>query len=158
MNTTSSQGELFDIDTPEAPEVTPSALTVKQPWAWAIMHAGKDVENRSRTTHYRGRLLIHAGKGWSKEGAQWLADRGIEVPDRADLPAGCIIGSVDVVGSTQTSTSEWAMEGHHHWELANPTHVQTTIPCRGSLSPFQPPAGWEQAFTPASEAGTGSCA
>ncbi len=38
------------------------AITVRQPWAWAIMHGGKDVENRSRNIvgSYRGPLLIHA--------------------------------------------------------------------------------------------------
>jgi hypothetical protein len=24
------------------------ALTVRQPWAWAIVHGGKDIENRTR--------------------------------------------------------------------------------------------------------------
>ncbi len=38
------------------------ALTVRQPWAWAIIHAGKNIENRSWRTDYRGPLLIHAGK------------------------------------------------------------------------------------------------
>lgn len=36
------------------------ALSVRQPWAWAIIHAGKDVENRSRITRYRGPVAIHA--------------------------------------------------------------------------------------------------
>ncbi|WP_371031254.1 hypothetical protein [Pseudoclavibacter sp. JSM 162008] len=46
-------------------------LTVRQPWAWAIIHGGKDVENRSRNLAggYRGPLAIHAGlsydEGWS---------------------------------------------------------------------------------------------
>jgi hypothetical protein len=35
-------------------------LTVRQPWASAIIYAGKDVENRSWTTSHRGRLYIHA--------------------------------------------------------------------------------------------------
>lgn len=30
------------------------ALSVRQPWASAIVFAGKDVENRSLRTHYRG--------------------------------------------------------------------------------------------------------
>lgn len=38
------------------------ALSVKQPWAWAIIHAGKDIEKRTWRTDYRGPLLIHAGK------------------------------------------------------------------------------------------------
>lgn len=38
-------------------------LTVRQPWAWAIIHAGKDVENRQRNLagSYRGPIAIHAG-------------------------------------------------------------------------------------------------
>jgi len=27
------------------------AITIKQPWAWAIVFAGKDIENRSWRTH-----------------------------------------------------------------------------------------------------------
>lgn len=38
------------------------ALTIRQPWAWATIYGGKDVENRRRRTAYRGPLLIHAGK------------------------------------------------------------------------------------------------
>jgi len=45
------------------------AITVKQPWAWAIAHGGKTVENRSRGTRHRGLLLIHAGLAWSDRGA-----------------------------------------------------------------------------------------
>ncbi len=38
------------------------ALSVRQPWASAIIRLGKDVENRLWRTPYRGPLLIHAGK------------------------------------------------------------------------------------------------
>ena len=39
------------------------ALSIRQPWAWAILHAGKRVENRDwQGCHYRGPLLIHASK------------------------------------------------------------------------------------------------
>lgn len=39
------------------------ALTVRQPWAWAIVHGGKPVENRTRNIAggYRGPVAIHAG-------------------------------------------------------------------------------------------------
>jgi len=38
-------------------------LTVRQPWAWAIIHGGKDVENRVRNIagSYRGPVAIHVG-------------------------------------------------------------------------------------------------
>ena len=36
-------------------------LAVRQPWAWAIVHGGKDVENRARSLGpYRGPVAIHA--------------------------------------------------------------------------------------------------
>jgi hypothetical protein len=39
-------------------------LTVRQPYAWAIIHGGKDVENRPRNVagDYRGPVAIHAGR------------------------------------------------------------------------------------------------
>lgn len=138
MSETSSQGELFPVET------TPYVLTVKQPWAWAIIHAGKDVENRSRPLNYRGQLLIQAGKNYAPEGDEWLRSLGIEPP--ADLPRGCIIGSVQTVGSTQTSTSRWAMKGHHHWLLADATPATNLLSCRGALSLFRAPDGWQEAF------------
>lgn len=48
-------------------ETTPRSemriLTVRQPWAWAIIHGGKDVENRVRNIagDYRGPIAIHSG-------------------------------------------------------------------------------------------------
>ena len=37
-------------------------LTVRQPYAWAIIHGGKDIENRTRNIagSYRGPVAIHA--------------------------------------------------------------------------------------------------
>ena len=43
-------------------------LTVRQPWAWAIIQGGKDVENRSGPTKHRGPLLIHAGSAFEPDG------------------------------------------------------------------------------------------
>jgi len=48
------------------------ALTVQQPWAWAIIHGGKSVENRTQAWGYRGPLAIHAGAR--------VSDRGMESP------------------------------------------------------------------------------
>jgi len=146
MTETSIQGELFPTDVQPAPYV----LTVKQPWAWAIIFAGKDVENRSRSIGYRGRLLIHAGKGYAPEGEDYLRNLGMTPPD--DLPRGVIIGSVQVVGSTSHSTSQWSMDGYRHWLLAEPTPATDLLPCRGSLSLFRAPDGWQDAFTPTSQA------
>jgi hypothetical protein len=38
------------------------ALSVRQPWAWAILYGGKSLENRSEPILYRGSILTHAGR------------------------------------------------------------------------------------------------
>jgi hypothetical protein len=35
------------------------ALSIRQPWVYAILHEGKDVENRTWRSHFRGWLAIH---------------------------------------------------------------------------------------------------
>ena len=42
------------------------ALSIRQPWAWLIIHGGKDIENRCWPTKFRGRMLIHAAKGMTR--------------------------------------------------------------------------------------------
>ena len=44
------------------------ALTIRQPWAEAIVAGHKEVENRSWKTAYRGLIAIHAGAQLSKRG------------------------------------------------------------------------------------------
>lgn len=75
-------------------------LSIQQPWAWAIVHLGK-VENRSWQTGYRGPVLIHAGKSFSRgvfeDRAEYiLAISGDEVPDPEALDFGGIIGAADL--------------------------------------------------------------
>lgn len=93
------------------------AITIRQPWAWAIMHAGKRIENRSRKDGrvppmclHRGELWIHAachntGVYWDRA-VSWMRTRGLVShnvqpyeplygTDRA--PWGAIVGRVDVV-------------------------------------------------------------
>ncbi len=109
------------------------ALTVKQPWAWAIIEAGKNVENRKRRTHYRGPLFIHAGLQDSLEGWEWLDVRGLRLP--VNPPTGGIIGLVDLVDCVRDYDSCWAMEGHYHWIVENPRPCEF-VPMRGKLSMF----------------------
>jgi hypothetical protein len=45
------------------------AITVRQPWAWAIATGAKTVENRARGTTYRGPLAIHTALRWSDRGS-----------------------------------------------------------------------------------------
>lgn len=79
-------------------------LTVRQPWAWAIVHGGKDVENRTQAWSYRGPLAIHAGARLSERGCmivpELLAEtRGCQVAEYLgeELVYGAVIGVVDLV-------------------------------------------------------------
>ncbi len=42
-------------------------LTIREPWATLIIEGMKEYEFRSWKTNYRGRVLIHAGKGFDKD-------------------------------------------------------------------------------------------
>ena len=76
------------------------ALTIRQPWAWAVARGGKDVENRSWRTAYRGPLLIHAAVDAPVQGeietvAWTVSDPGSLAQPRSAWEArGAIIGVV----------------------------------------------------------------
>src|SRR5450432_4191665 len=110
------------------------ALSIHQPWAWAILHAGKGVENRSWPTRYRGPLLVHASKSRAsyeeQEPAAWLERYGIALPAWDELAKGAIVGVVDVVDCVRVEeiypATPWAVvakvkrevnERHGRWKL-----------------------------------------
>jgi hypothetical protein len=106
-------------------------LSVRQPYAWAILHAGKTTENRSWRTTYRGELSIHASMRPDPDGRAFMAGLGIDVPD--DLPRGVILGSVRLVDVVDDSDSPWAEPGQHHWVLEGPEPWPEPVPAKGDL-------------------------
>lgn len=54
------------------------AISLRQPWAHAVVHFGKTLENRRWSTKYRGPILIHAAKGMTvaeyEEAADFIAE------------------------------------------------------------------------------------
>jgi len=118
------------------------ALSIRQPWAWLILHGGKDVENRTWATRFRGRFLIHAAKGCTRrefeEACAFARLAGFvgEIPDLADLPRGGIVGSVLLSGCANHSASPWFV-GPLCFNLEDPEPV-AFLPCRGSLGFFRP--------------------
>lgn len=111
------------------------ALTVKQPWAWAIIEAGKDVENRPKPSKHRGPLFIHAGLKDALEGWQFLDVHGWTLP--VDPPIGGIIGIVDVVACVEDYDSCWAVPGEQQLVLDDPERVPFTE-MNGELYMFDP--------------------
>jgi ASCH domain len=107
-------------------------LTVRQPWASAIIWAGKNVENRAWPTRYRGRLYIHAGMALEPDDV---------LPPRTPVPRGAIIGHVTLTGCVRDSPSPWAEPGSWHWLLTDPVPLAEPIAARGRLGLWQPPPG-----------------
>ena len=115
------------------------AITVRQPWAWAIINAGKDIENRSWNTHFRGRVAIHAAQGMTRDeyerGYKFI--KGIKprakIPAYEDLERGEIIGTVEIVDCVQDSSSPWFF-GEYGFVLSRPRKLPEPIPCKGALS------------------------
>ena len=104
------------------------AISVQQPWAWAIFHAKKDIENRSRRTLYNGPLAIHAPlKGRSK----WaFPPHASKAPEPKDWVLGAIIGIVDLEACVEAHSSKW-FEGPFGYVLENPRIFAKPIPCKG---------------------------
>lgn len=96
------------------------ALSIRQPWAYAILHLGKDIENRTRNTKHRGTILIHASKTIDKEAIEEFKKAGYELPDKFET--GGIVGSVQIVDCVEQHNSKW-FTGPKGFVLANPTKL-----------------------------------
>ena len=116
------------------------ALTLWQPWAWAIARAGKDVENRTWPPPkwlIGQRLAIHAGKGWDESWNFW-ADHDENDP-LYECGAG-IVAVVTVVGVITMGARPWFDgTGPYGWVLADVVPVDPPIPCRGRQGLWQLP-------------------
>lgn len=130
-----------------------SALTVKQPWASALMGllparcATKRVENRTWTTRHRGPLAIHAGLSIDPAGAEAL---GLTAAEVEALPRGAVLGTVELVdvvrlaealGIAPGATDDpWHLSadplatGPFCWIVERPRPFPEPIPARGRLS------------------------
>lgn len=138
------------------------AITVRQPWAWAIIHGGKDVENRTRNIAgtYRGPLAIHAGltddrhappvvlaswrNWWHEQLEQGLGQRGhiIGVVDLVDVCA----STWEQMDADQAvcCLSPWKQmppEGDtiYHLHLRDPRPLLEPVPYRGALGLWRLP-------------------
>lgn len=122
-------------------------LSIKQPWAWLILHAGKDVENRTWPTKVRGRILIHASSTMTRGDYEACAmfcsslpgptfKPDFQFPEFGDLKKLCggIVGKVDVTQCVADSQSPWFC-GEFGFVLANPEPTEF-LPCKGRLGFF----------------------
>lgn len=119
------------------------ALSIRQPWAWAILNAGKRTENREwkYPAKYRGPVLIHAAAGCTRDeylnAGEGMVDAGLVeyidertemiesrvreglsiqgriLPRLADLQRGGIVGRANLVDIVKNSF------GGHRWAIGS---------------------------------------
>lgn len=106
-------------------------LSVRPPWAWSILFAGKDIENRSWETPYRGPILIHASSrkygGDSLVEVQQTIRARSQVKPPDEFPRSQILGVVDLIDIVLGHPSPWANSGECHWVLRNPRPLTEPI-------------------------------
>jgi hypothetical protein len=118
------------------------ALSVRQPWAELIALGRKTIEVRSRTTHYRGRLLICSGLNRSKFGTPMhgpIGEVGVAV---------CLVELLDsrvltvtdsaLTGYEVTQDPAFPLKMQWAWVLGSPVRLPP-IAIKGSLSFFEVP-------------------
>lgn len=125
------------------------AISIRQPWAWMIIHGGKDIENRDWPTRFRGRVLIHASKAMTRDEWRESWAFSLEASDSPNKKAhdlglsfltierGGIIGSVEIVDCVTDHESDWFM-GDYGFILRNPVPMPF-VPYRGALGFFDVP-------------------
>ena len=123
------------------------ALSVRQPWAWAIFHADpvKDIENRSSVAIGKGsmaagrRIAIQASRGMTRayyeDAREVMRGIGVTCPPPATLLRGGIIGHVFVMDVVKKSDSPWFF-GPRGLVLVDPVPCDF-IPVSGVLGFFK---------------------
>jgi len=121
------------------------ALTVRQPAAWSVIYAGKDIENRDWPTQLRGTVAIHAASTMTRYEYESFcrlyssAQNPQTVPAFKELVRGAIIGLVDIVDCVSEHDSIY-FEGEYGFVLRNPRPLIEPIYCKGALGFWNVPA------------------
>jgi hypothetical protein len=115
---------------------SPAVLSVRQPWAWALVNGHKDVENRTWRTTLRGFVAIHAGRRTERTGYRFCERLGLAVPE--DLPLGAVIGAVEVLDIVEHQPSPWASPDSFNWVLGRSFTIPP-LPMVGKLGVFGAP-------------------
>lgn len=114
------------------------AITIRQPWLWAIMHGGKFIENRTWATSYRGPIYLHAAQNLADASATakfsaLLRAHDMNPPDFDSLPRGALLATARLVDVVRNGDSVWADLDCYHFVLADVVVLDEPIVTRGAL-------------------------
>ena len=125
------------------------ALSVAQPWAECIVSKGKNVENRSWNTSFRGYFAIHASASIDFGRFETCEEEyGVSL-DPETVSLGAIVGFanlVEVVTERELSpkTKKWFMV-EHGFVLENVIRLKKPVKVKGALSFWEIPAAAKKA-------------
>lgn len=107
-----------------------NAITLHRPWAYAVAHLDKRIENRGWPCPLPvGSLIaIHAGRRFDFESAEKIRARGYECPEHEQHPMG-IVAMARFMGNVSSSNSHWFI-GPIGWELSDVVAIPP-VPCKG---------------------------
>ena len=116
-----------------------NAITLWQPWAWAVAHAGKDVENRGWQPPLRAighPLAIHAGQNCDLLAVLHLHEMGLrEAPATASgYPRGAVVAVAilgGAIGPYSGPSGYWHERGSWGWKLVKIRTLTIPVHCRG---------------------------
>lgn len=130
------------------------ALTLWQPWSWAVAYAGKRIENRDwrpPADIIGQRIAIHAGKTLD-QGAlgklRWaLRESGLAIPSDEAFARGAIEAVAVVAGwiakaPKSEEQARW-FTGPCGWVLTNVVPLAAPVPCPGARKLWEIPAAVE---------------
>lgn len=134
-------------------ELPVKALSIRQPWVWAILNAGKRIENRPRRFHHRGPICLHASRHRphiddlcalhstfdlidpiEQIGPYRFSTTQHTVDWARGLQSGGIVGTAEIVDCVEQSDSPWFF-GPYGLVLENVQPVEF-IPVKGALGLF----------------------
>lgn len=137
------------------------AISLHQPWASAVAIGLKKYETRSRLTHVRGRIALHAAKRRTfDQMCMWDDFMQIDsirfaFEDTLDLefdmlPFGAIIATADLVDCIPTGTAKPKLRypelllgcydpNRFAWKLENVQRLKTPIPFKAHQGWFEVP-------------------
>lgn len=135
-------------------------LSIKQPYAFSIAEGFKTIENRTRSTRYRGPLFIHASQPllrtlpiarYSRAAALRLDELGgstnfwdarKHIPSKEvatphpTLARSAVIATARLTGCHRASNgccAPWGFPEMWHWELADVQPLRQAVPRAGAL-------------------------
>ncbi len=117
------------------------ALSIKQPWAWAIAYGFKTIETRTRPTMHRGPLLIASSLKPDKELLEWfIKDTGEHIADQMEYgKAICTANLVDCRPMTEADQDAALCDiypGAFSWILKDVERIDP-FPVKGQLGLYE---------------------